>query len=407
MPIRQWAFPVASATPKPPISRTVTLGRLSDRALFTRAAGDETAFAEIVRRYREPLRRHAARYVGDADAEDVVQLALVNASLALRREPERDIEPKPWLYKVTTNAAIDHRRAQAVRPLGDRPHEEIDLDTMSGSGDPHQVLEGRESVRSMVSGIQELAPNQRRAATARFLEGRSHDEIADELGVSKGAARELIHRAKRNLREAIPALSPLPLFGRFRDAIGGLFAGSGSVGAAKLAAGAVAVVAAAGVGGIALSEAQKDEEGRTPAAALPAAAAQPTPALPTVAAMADRPHSAQGGGNDGDQGASQGGSAGSGSAGGSQPSSAGGGTQSATPVAADSAGTGAPGGSASNPVQDLTDQLGVGEVTDQVGATTDQVGAGVNQVGDQVGGQLGIDVPDVELPNTGDLLGGN
>src|SRR3712207_6233985 len=78
-----------------PPATSVPLHRLSDRALLARAAVDEAAFAEIVSRYRELLRRHAARYVGDADAEDVVQQALVNANLAIRREPERDIEPKP------------------------------------------------------------------------------------------------------------------------------------------------------------------------------------------------------------------------------------------------------------------------------------------------------------------------
>src|SRR5918998_430790 len=122
-----------AAMPEPPTATAVSAGRLSDRALFARAAMDEAAFAEIVHRYREPLRRHAARYVGDADAEDVVQQALVNANLALRRHPERDIEPRPWLYKVTTNAAIDFRRARAARPLGDRIHEEPDFEAVETS----------------------------------------------------------------------------------------------------------------------------------------------------------------------------------------------------------------------------------------------------------------------------------
>jgi RNA polymerase sigma factor (sigma-70 family) len=392
--------------PKPPTSGAGTLARLSDRALFSRAAQDEAAFGEIVHRYREPLRRHAARYVGDADAEDVVQQALVNASLALRREPARDIEPKPWLYKVTTNAAIDHRRALSVRPLHDRPHEEVDLDAMAGSqsSDPHEVLTGRESVRSMVSGIRELAPNQRRAATARFLEGRSHDEIASELGVSKGAARELIHRAKRNLRETIPALSPLPFLGRLRDAIGGLFAGSGSAGAAKLAAGAVVVVAAAGVGGVAISQSRDGDGGPTPAAST-AEAARPTAALPSVATVADRPaagggsaDSSRGGNGDG---GGQGGS-GSGSQGGSAatPDAASGQPSTSTPAASSPGTSGSQGGS--NPVQGLSDQLGVDQVADQVGQATEQVESGVNGVGDQ----LGVDVPDVDVPNAGELLGG-
>ena len=312
-PIKGLVQSVATATPKPPASGAVTPDRLSDRALFSRAATDEAAFAELVNRYREPLRRHASRYVGEADAEDVVQQALVNASLAIRREPDREIEPKPWLYKVTTNAAIDHRRAQSVRPLGDRTHEDVDLDSVreSPGTDPHDVLAGRESVRGVVSGIKDLSPNQSRAATARFLEGRSHDEIASELGVTKGAARELISRARRNLRDAIPALSPVPLFAKLKGSLSALFGGgSSSVGAAQLTAGAVAVVVAAGAGGIAIKSAADGD----PAKPLGASAVSaPVTTIPEAAPIAAKPRHTAAAGAAADR-RGNGGSGGSGSA---------------------------------------------------------------------------------------------
>ncbi|HEX6117798.1 MAG TPA: sigma-70 family RNA polymerase sigma factor [Solirubrobacterales bacterium] len=379
------------------------MDRLSDRALYARAATDEAAFAELVNRYREPLRRHAARYAGEADAEDVVQQALVNASLAIRREPDRDIEPKPWLYKVTTNAAIDHRRAQAVRPLGDRPHEEIDLDAVSESpgADPHDVVTGRESVRGVVSGIKSLSPNQSRAATARFLEGRTHDEIASELGVSKGAARELIHRARRNLREAIPALSPVPLFTKLRESLTALFAGSGSAGGAKLAAGAVAVVVAAGAGGVAIENANDGDDGANPANARRASA--PVTSIPEPSAVAARPRhggalAAASERGKGDGGGSSGG-------GGTGASGAGAGTSAgATDTGTAPASASAPAGSGSvaDPVGDVTDQVGVDQVTDQVDQVTDQVNGQVDGVTDGLG--IGVDAPD--LPNLGQALGG-
>lgn len=395
---------MATAMPKPPAPGAVALDRLSDRALFARAATDESAFAVLVHRYREPLRRHAARYVGDADAEDVVQQALINASLAIRREPDREIEPKPWLYKVTTNAAIDHRRAQSVRPLGDRPHEEIDVDAVSESpgADPHDVATGRETVRSMVSGIKRLAPNQRRAATARFLEGRSHDEIASELGVSKGAARELIHRARRNLREAIPALSPVPLFVKLRESLTALFAGSGSAGAAKLTAGAVAVVVAAGAGGVAIKKAN-DDGVSDPVRARPASA--PVAAIPKVSPVAERPRltaaaQAAANGRRGGEAGTAGGSGGaSGGGSGAAAGAAGGSAPGAAPAAAPGA-TSTPESGATDPVQGLADDLGVGEVTDQLG-----VGDGIDVPEVPAVPEVpGVDAPD--LPDVGQVLGG-
>jgi RNA polymerase sigma factor (sigma-70 family) len=399
---------MATATPKPPTgSGAVAIGRLSDRALFSRAANDDAAFAELVNRYREPLRRHAARYVGEADAEDVVQQALVNASLAIRREPEREVEPKPWLYKVTTNAAIDHRRAQSVRPLGDRTNEDIDLDAVrvSPGSDPHDVYTGRESVRGVVSGIKGLSENQSRAATARFLEGRSHDEIAAELGVSKGAARELIARARRNLREHIPALSPLPLFAKLKESLTALFAGgSSSVGAAKLTAGAVAVVVAAGAGGIVVKNATAGDDPAKPASAKEVA---PIASIPDAAPVAAKPRG--GGGVLSAGGADAGSNGQSGSGAGSGGSASGSDTAAGTAPAAPTPGTTAAGGTGAsaggsdagtNPVQDVVDQVPVDDVANQVDGITN----GVNGQLDDVGDQVGIDVPDV--PSVGQTLGG-
>jgi len=403
---------LATATPKPPSRSAVTPDRLSDRALFARAANDESAFAELVNRYREPLRRHAARYVGDADAEDVVQQALVNASLALRREPDRDIEPKPWLYKVTTNAAIDHRRAQSVRPLGDRPHEEIDLDAVSQApgADPHDVVTGRESVRGVVAGIQGLSENQRRAATARFLEGRSHDEIAADIGVSKGAARELIHRARRNLREAIPALSPIPLFNKLRESLTALFAGGGSAGAAKVTAGAVAVVVAAGAGGVAIKKATDGGQPASPAGAKEAAA--PVTTIPEASHVAQKPKPVDGGGQSAKGNRDGGGDSGGGSASGGA-NGGGAGADAAAPAAASapsgatttasSTAAGGDTGGSANPVQDAVDQLPV----DDVSSGVDQVTDTVNGVTEGLGTGVGVDAPSLpDLPNVGEALGG-
>jgi RNA polymerase sigma factor (sigma-70 family) len=400
-----------SGTDRPPPGG-VAVGRLSDRALFARAAADEAAFAEIVRRYREPLRRHAARYVGDADAEDVVQQALVNASLSLRREPGREIEPRPWLYRVTTNAAIDHRRARAVRPLGDRTHSEPDLDALSApaGSDPHEVIAGRETVRSIVDRIRGLSPNQRRAATARFLEGRSHDEIAGELGVSKGAARELIHRARRNLRETIPALSPMPLLVKLREAISGVLAGTASSGtAAKLAAGAAVAVVAAGGGGAALIATAADDDPSPQGS---------TPSAPSAAAVKSLKGEA-GGRRDGGGAAAKNGKeekdesagktsdsdSGSGSGEGTEPSVGSGDAPpnspgSSPPGVSASPAAGGGGGGSSGPVQDLADGAGLGEVTDQLGLPQAGEDLGLPQVTEPIG----VEAP--KLPKPGDLLGG-
>src|SRR5207247_9381658 len=80
------------------------------------------------------------------------------------------------------------------------------------------------------------------------LEGRSHDDIAVALGLTPGAARQQIFRARAALRAAATAITPQPLLVRTLE----LAASGGGSGAADVAAGAgaslTAVLAKAGAG---------------------------------------------------------------------------------------------------------------------------------------------------------------
>src|SRR5258707_14581445 len=81
----------------------------SDRRLVTLVRdGYEAAFEEIVRRYRKPLDRFAASFVG-GHSEDVTQDAFSKALLALRGS-EAEIELRPWLYRIVRNTALNDLR---------------------------------------------------------------------------------------------------------------------------------------------------------------------------------------------------------------------------------------------------------------------------------------------------------
>ncbi len=223
----------------------------SDERLVTLAAGGhEAAFAVIVDRYRPALLRYCTSLVGSARAEDVVQQALVNAHTALLRTPDvRHL--RSWLYRIAHNAALNTLRA--VR-------DDVPLDPTHAdpAGDPAEAAERSERLRSTLAAVQALPERQRAALVLRELEGRSHDEIADALGVTSGSARQHLMRARAAVRHAATALTPYPLLERLisaggaatgagsgmTDAAVGAGAGAGAlvgkVGAAVLATGAVA-----------------------------------------------------------------------------------------------------------------------------------------------------------------------
>lgn len=162
-------------------------------------AGDADAFAEIVRRYEPRLLGFARRMLAGRSeyAEDVVQEALMRASLGLRRDA-REILLAPWLYALTRNCCLDELsrvRGAVTLDLDETAVEQILVDHRS----PDVVAEGRAGFREMLDAIATLPSEQRHALLRREVDGASYAQVADELRVSTQACRALVHRARRSL----------------------------------------------------------------------------------------------------------------------------------------------------------------------------------------------------------------
>jgi RNA polymerase sigma factor (sigma-70 family) len=244
--------------------------------------GYDAAFEEIVRRYRRPLDRFAAAMVGGR-SEDVTQDAFSKALPALRAS-EAEIELRPWLYRIVRNTALNDLRDRG--PIA----EEL-AETLPGGLSAAAVVEAREELRDLMERLGALPEPQRAALVMRELEGLSHEEIAAALGVSGGAARQAIFRARSALREGFGLLLPLPIVralaahGDDAARAGGALAGAGAssaggaalggIGAGALKAGMAAVLIAGTVGaGAAIDHHRGDRPGpeAAEAATLPRSA---------------------------------------------------------------------------------------------------------------------------------------
>jgi RNA polymerase sigma factor (sigma-70 family) len=202
----------------------------SDERLAELAAnGHEAAFDAIVDRYRAPLTRYCAGIVGPSRAEDAAQQALINAHDALQRTDEvRHL--RSWLYRIAHNASLNVLRA--VR-------DDVSLDAASDAtavaeDGPAAAFERSERFRATVDALRELPERQRAALVLRELEGRSHEEIAESLGVTKGSARQHLMRARVALRGAVTAITPYPLVVRLAE----MLASPGAAGWTDAAVGA-------------------------------------------------------------------------------------------------------------------------------------------------------------------------
>lgn len=151
--------------------------------------------AELARARRGALIAVARREGLDAeDALEVVQDAL----FTLLRRPAAPESALASVKAMTRNAARNLRRRHYRR----MPHDAIDGERLPGPSEPgaeELIARGEDLARLRVC-MAELCATQRAAVTLRLLEERSGEDVAHELGLTRGYVDVLVHRAKATLR---------------------------------------------------------------------------------------------------------------------------------------------------------------------------------------------------------------
>jgi len=174
-----------------------------ERLLAAARHGHGRAFEALVRRHRAELLGHARRLLPDISAEDAVQQGLLQAWTALQRGAEVHV-PRAWLHRVVHNAAVDVLRS--------RCHVHDDLGAWAAATDAANCGgEELAALRETLSAMVALPAIQREALLRTAVEGDSHERVASALGLSAGAVRGLVYRARVTLRAAASALTPPPI----------------------------------------------------------------------------------------------------------------------------------------------------------------------------------------------------
>lgn len=226
------------------------------------ARGSQRAFDELHLRHHRAVSAFVFHTLGDGhrreDAEDVVQDAFARAFAKLEIGGFEG-SFRAWLFTIARNRAIDLLRTERVRLVPIDGGEPASAACARGAD-----TDLREEFTWLVSAIGQLPERQRAALLLSELGGMSHEAIAAELGASTGSVRQLIGRARENLRReavrtghasgsgrdfrrgllesAVPAVSAA---GLGTSALAGAGAGA-AAGLAKLAATVIAAVVVAG-----------------------------------------------------------------------------------------------------------------------------------------------------------------
>jgi RNA polymerase sigma-70 factor, ECF subfamily len=170
-----------------------------ERALVVRAREDCDAFAELYDFYLPRLYGFIYRRVQDrCVAEDLTSVTFQRALENVRRPDFRNDAFGGWLYRVASNAVVDHvrrdRRYLSLSDFDDREEPgDLALDAMSAALDRDQLR----------TALRELPSNHREVLVLRFYDDLDVTEICEVLGCSRETFAVRLHRALRALRTAI------------------------------------------------------------------------------------------------------------------------------------------------------------------------------------------------------------
>jgi len=165
------------------------------------AAGDRTAFERLYRQHNARVYSLCARMVADRSrAEELTQDVFVRAweKLHLFRG---DSSFSTWLHRLAVNVVLNERKTESRRrERFEEEDDELGMDAHIGTVGvalaPGELLD-------LEAAIHRLPPGARRVFVLHDVEGYTHEEIAESLGVTTGGTKAQLHRARLLLREML------------------------------------------------------------------------------------------------------------------------------------------------------------------------------------------------------------
>jgi RNA polymerase sigma-70 factor, ECF subfamily len=168
---------------------------MEDRLIDLAKAGDREALQALYERHAARVLAITRRLVEDDSlAEDLAQEAWIRAfkGLATYRS---DARFSSWLYRVAVNTALRGRhqfRRRQARVI------EMENVPPPSAPQPPPLLRLR-----LEDALGRLAPGMRRVLVLHDVEGYTHREIADFLGISEGTSKSQLYKARTRMREIL------------------------------------------------------------------------------------------------------------------------------------------------------------------------------------------------------------
>ena len=175
------------------------------------AEGDRAAFEELVRRTSRLVFARLYLDTGRIDrADDLLQETFLLAFRSLRGLANLS-GFRPWLLAIAHNVLIDDARRLARRKRA-APAATTPVSAVLAKGpSPDEAVERDEMRQRVLAVLRSLPEEYRLPLTLHYLTGADYDTIGEQLGLTNGSLRGLLHRGLKNAPRPVAARSPQPV----------------------------------------------------------------------------------------------------------------------------------------------------------------------------------------------------
>lgn len=184
---------------------------LKDFKLIDRATleNDESAFAELMSRYKKPVYHMILKMVRNVDdAEDLTIEAFAKAFRNLARF-KKDYTFSTWLFRIATNNAIDFIRKKKLETYSlntsftDDSGEAVNIDVEDNDRTPDEEAINTQKIELVRMFVTKLPAKYQRLVKLRYFDELSYEEIAEELDAPLGTVKAQLHRARELMYELV------------------------------------------------------------------------------------------------------------------------------------------------------------------------------------------------------------
>ncbi|GAB4092406.1 RNA polymerase sigma factor [Flaviaesturariibacter terrae] len=158
--------------------------------------GDRKLQKELYERYAPKMYGVCLRYAGTSEeAEDILQEGFVKVFSKITSF-RGDGSFEGWIRRIIVNTAIEHfRRKTYLQPVGEREEETVESDYLT-------VLDSL-AEKDIIGLVQQLSPGYRSVFNMYVVEGYTHKQIGELLGISEGTSKSQLSRAKAILQDLV------------------------------------------------------------------------------------------------------------------------------------------------------------------------------------------------------------